>query len=205
VNTRRSELGVTMMELMVVVAIIGIVALVAAPNIIRFRDRYRLTRVANDYAMTVNLTRSQAISWNREMRIVHYPDSDPEGAPANSICAWDVQTKDASDNWETIPLDDLPGYPSGYTQHGYHNYHEEASPLYVPYISMTNANSVDQGDFYIYTTRGTLSQTGSSAFTANDDCWAIVEFRNKNATRAGRIQVCIGQSGIATLHSNANW
>ncbi len=216
-DTVRSDSGVTLLELAIVVAIVGIVAMIAVPNISSFTNKYRLTRVANDYAMSVNLARSQAIAFNRQMRVVHlHPDANPGDGSRTNYCAWDIQARyvddDGSVYWETIPDDGVDGPDTNYSQAGYYdydNYLGNESPDYVRYISMEESDSLVHGHCFEFTTRGTVtSGTGDCAgFSAEDgECFVRVGFRNKTASDKGRIQVCVGNpSGITTLHSNHTW
>jgi len=203
VNTVRRESGVTLLEVVIVISIVGIVALIATPNIIHFRDTYRLKRVVNDYVMTVNLTRSQAIAWNRSMRIYHYPDTSIIGDPINTRCIWSVKTRlDDNTTYETIPVD---GTDEVSGQEGFYDISNDTSNRHVPAISMTTNNGVDNGDYFQISTRGTIDSGYSSSFTQHGNCFAVVDFRNENNNDMSRMQVCIGSSGIATLHSNADW
>lgn len=216
-DTARSDSGVTLLELAIVVAIVGIVAMIAVPNLSRFTNKYRLTRVANDYAMSVNLARSQAIAFNRQMRVVHVnPDSNPGDGSRTNRCAWDIQARYIDDDgnayWETIPADGVDGPDDNYSQAGYYdydNYLGEDSPQYVPNISMEASDTLVDGHCFEFTTRGSVTNGTSdcTGFSSEDvDCWVRVAFRNKAASDAGRIQVCVGNpSGITTLHSDANW
>ena len=198
-KSMRSESGVTLLEVIIVISLIGILAAIAAPNILRFRDTYRLKRVVNDYVMSVNLTRSQAISWNNNMRLYHYPDSSISGDAADTRCIWSVKAQLDDGTYETIPVD---GFDEVAGQSGFYNYSTDSSNLYVPYISMTTDHGVDEGDFFQFSTRGNLESGFSSAFTAEGDCFAVVVFRNENNNELSRTQVCIGSSGIATLMSD---
>ena len=200
-NTVRSESGVTLLEVVIVISLVGILAALAAPNIIAFRDTYRLRRVVNDYVMTVNLTRSQAIAWNNTLRVYHYPDPSIDGDASDTRCIWSVKVKLADGTYETIPAD---GIDEAAGQSGFYNYSTDTSSLYVPGISMTGDHSVDEGDFFQFSTRGTLDSGYSSTFSAEGDCFAVVVFRNQNNNELSRTQVCIGNSGIATTMSDEN-
>lgn len=229
-DTVRSDSGVTLLELMIVVAIVGILALIAAPNIAAFTNKYRLTRVANDYAMSVNLARSQAIAFNRPMRVVHVnTDSAPGDGSRTNKCTWDIKARcvdptDGSISWNTIPCDytndgDLDGDGTGDGEFeaspnsGYYDYDNDPTEAtaYVPNISMeATAGHVVNGSCFEFTTRGSITSSPDSADCASSaqsgQCWMTVAFRNKAASNAGRIQVCVGNpSGITTLHSNENW
>lgn len=217
VDTVRSDSGVTLLELAIVVSIVGIIALIAVPNLSAFTNKYRLTRVANDYAMSVNLARSQAIAFNRQMRVVHVSlDDDPGDKSRTNRCAWDIQARfideDGNAFWETIPEDGVDGPDDNYSQAGYYdydNYLGEDSPDYVPNISMESSATLVDGYCFEFTTRGSVTSGTSdcAGFGSEDaECWVRVAFRNKAASDAGRIQVCVGNpSGITTIHSNNTW
>jgi len=220
VDTVRSDSGVTLLELAVVIAIVGILAVIAGPNISAFSGKYRLTRVANDYAMTVNLARSQAIAFNRQMRVVHVaPDTNPGDSSRTNFCTWDIKARcwDADTEayvWETIPCDDNhnDGENEGSPKSGYYDYDNSPSGesnKFAKNISMEASGTLTDGYCYEFTTRGTVT-SGTDACSAYGDedaeCYVRVAFRNKMASSAGRIQVCVGNpSGITTLHSDATW
>jgi prepilin-type N-terminal cleavage/methylation domain-containing protein len=59
---KRREKGVTLIELVVVMAIIGIMALFMAPAIGEWVDNYRIRQAARDIASTLQLAKMQAVS-----------------------------------------------------------------------------------------------------------------------------------------------
>ena len=58
----RTQKGVTLIELAVVMAIVGIMALFMAPAIGEWLDNYRIRQTARDIASTLQLAKMQAIS-----------------------------------------------------------------------------------------------------------------------------------------------
>jgi prepilin-type N-terminal cleavage/methylation domain-containing protein len=60
----------TLVELMVVIAIIGIIALIAAPNLVTGLPKYRIKRAARDITSKIRAARSEAIktSSNRTIK-----------------------------------------------------------------------------------------------------------------------------------------
>ncbi len=199
-RTIRSNSAFTLLELIVVVAIVGIVAMLATPSLARMRDKYRLMNVANAYAMSVNLTRIQAISENRVLRIYHHPDTaHADGDARNTVCWWDIQAYDDDNGvWETIPLDGFSG-PPNYNQTGLYDFSTPGSPKHIPYISMeSDVGGITDGTYISYSTRGTVNPD-ESAFSPN--CYKYVGFRNKANNNLSVAHVCITASGIANLQS----
>ena len=62
--------GLTIIELVVVMCILGIMVLIAIPNIGRWLPRYRLRSAARDVASNMQLARLGAIKDNREWAII---------------------------------------------------------------------------------------------------------------------------------------
>jgi len=67
--------GFTLIEMMVVLAIIGLVLGLIVPNIGRGAGHYALVATARDIAATLRLTRERAISTNRPIRFVAATDT----------------------------------------------------------------------------------------------------------------------------------
>ncbi|MDP7113781.1 MAG: prepilin-type N-terminal cleavage/methylation domain-containing protein [Myxococcota bacterium] len=204
----RNDRAFTMIELAVVLAVVAVLAAIAAPSMARFRDKYRLRRVSNDYMTTVNLTRIQTISENRALRIYHYVDANHDDGGSSTTCIWDVraETSPNSGEWETIPLDGYDGYPNKFGQTGFYSYSDDTSPDYVPHISIMDGGEVDNGTWFEFNTKGYIGSYSGNAYNGDDQsgvgCLKRIGFRNKGNNKLSQVQVCIGTSGIATLQSS---
>jgi prepilin-type N-terminal cleavage/methylation domain-containing protein len=65
----KREKGVTLIELAVVMAIVGIMALFMAPAIGEWVDNYRIKQAARDIASTLQLAKMQAISTHTQYSV----------------------------------------------------------------------------------------------------------------------------------------
>lgn len=65
----RGESGFSFVELVVVVALLGMVVLVGMPAMQDWLERYRVRTAAQNLAATIQLQRMRAVSRNREFRI----------------------------------------------------------------------------------------------------------------------------------------
>ena len=83
-----ADTGVTLIELLTVIAIVGILMIVGIPEINRFSSSYRARSSATDLLQNMRLARSLAIKENRQYLIVFHinegnyeigPDADRNG------------------------------------------------------------------------------------------------------------------------------
>ena len=68
--TDKAEKGITLIELLVAIAIVGILAVLVAPEIGRFRSNYNARSCATDLIQYMRVARAMAIKENREYLIV---------------------------------------------------------------------------------------------------------------------------------------
>ncbi|MEW6003239.1 MAG: prepilin-type N-terminal cleavage/methylation domain-containing protein [Nitrospirota bacterium] len=66
----RNQKGITLVELIIVIAIIGILALIGIPEINRFSSDYRVRSCATDLIQNMRVARAMAMKENREYLIV---------------------------------------------------------------------------------------------------------------------------------------
>jgi len=87
----RRQRGFTLLELMMAIAVIGILAAVAVPSFITFRLNSRMTSAANDLLTDLNAARSEAIKRQRPVAFCGStnPDDDEPDCDA-AVTGWVV-------------------------------------------------------------------------------------------------------------------
>jgi type IV fimbrial biogenesis protein FimT len=89
----KNQLGVTLVELMVVVAILGTIGILAAPNLATFFDRNRASSTANELLSSLALARAEAI--RRGQRTIVKPNVSGDWSKGWKVFV-DVGTADCS-------------------------------------------------------------------------------------------------------------
>ncbi len=109
--------GLTIIELVVVMCILGVMVLIAIPNIGRWLPRYRLRSAARNVASNMQLARLGSIKDNREWALLF---------DVNSQSYQIISNKGADGNWGTpddieervVNLSDYPNVRFGDSGHG---------------------------------------------------------------------------------------
>ena len=102
---RRRVRGVTLTEVMVVVAIVAILAMLAAPNFSAMIERNRINSAANEMLMALQLARSEAIRLNRTATLCPSTDGTTcTNNPAGWESGWIVfHDRDGDGNFDQGP------------------------------------------------------------------------------------------------------
>jgi prepilin-type N-terminal cleavage/methylation domain-containing protein len=102
--------GFTLAELMITVAVIGILGLVTVPGILAGVPAYRVNNATKALATELNLARMRAVARNRVHHVAFYPateeikvweDEDEDWATANTL----VKTVDVSTTFPNVSVD----------------------------------------------------------------------------------------------------
>ena len=110
---KRPEHGFTLVELMVVVALIGVLSAVAIPSFLNYQAR---SRRAEAYANLASIARAQksfqATKGSFHDSLLPYPDPTPYGGLGSSTMLWDADSENA--------FDQLGWAPEGQVYYSYH-------------------------------------------------------------------------------------
>ncbi len=191
-HTRR---GVTLVEIAIVVALIGILAAIGAGMMNELMPSWRTRRAARDFAAHASQARAMAIADNVQYRVyVEETDPDPASGTTNIGVYW-VQKGDLaahSTAWDTLPVD-MSG-SDALTGEGYVNIQQDAQDS-LPWVSIEALPAVLAGedswtDSIIFNPRGMLDNPASD-FTcdingdSSSDGYICVKFVNNKAAAVG--------------------
>lgn len=105
----RDKQGFTLIEMSLVIAIIGVLAIIAVPNMGAMLPQYRLNRTVREFADHIQLARMSAIAQNRQYRIclVEKDAAPTTGNQTSNAGHYTIQAGNASTNsssWDTLPI-----------------------------------------------------------------------------------------------------
>ncbi len=72
----RNQSGFTLIEALIVVALVAIMLAIGIPSFVSFMSRYRLTATSNDFLSGITLTRNEAIKRGRRVDMVPVSGND---------------------------------------------------------------------------------------------------------------------------------
>jgi len=208
----RARRGVTLVEIAIVVALIGILAAIGAGMMTELMPSWRTRRAAREFAAQASQARSMAIADNVQYRIwLEETDPDPTTSATNHGIYW-VQKGDLaahSTAWNTLPVemtgvDDLQG-------EGYVNIQKDAEDS-LPWVSIealpdTLAGTDSWTDSIIFNPRGMLDNPASDYDCdingdSSADGYICVTFVNQKAALSGKTDewiVAISRAGAVRL------
>lgn len=154
---RSAQKGFTLIELMIVVAIIGILAAVAIPKFLEYMNKSKATEAE------VNLNAIEKAASAHYQENAEYPQTDAVATPAAGCCAGPGRrcAVDPTD-WNGVPGWDALGFAIDKPFRFQYAYDAQAQGLFV--ATATGDLDCDATDFSTYSLRGEVLN-GSEQYT----------------------------------------
>ena len=103
--TRRHSRGYALTELLVVLAMIGVITLVSVPALMQLMPQYRMRSAASEIAATLRMVRQDALATRRPWKVSF--DASNEQYSIWRLSSPTADVKQAA-NWDKIGLDNRP-------------------------------------------------------------------------------------------------
>ncbi len=211
----RTRRGVTLVEIAIVIAVIGVLAAIGAGMLQQTIPAWRTRRAALDFAASVNQARAMAIADNVQYRIALVTtDGDPTTGEDNYGEYWVQKGDDAtmSTAWDTLPVE-MTG-TDAINGEGYVNIARGEQDA-LAWVSLETPDNAISGvgtwsDSLVFNPRGQLDNPAADFACdingdGSGDGYLCVTFVNKKAATTGgddRWTVVISRAGMARLQHN---
>lgn len=199
-NRRNSSSGVTLIELAVVIALVGVLAMIAVPNLGKMLPQYRLNRTVRELSDHVQTARLLAVSQNRQYRICMITkDAAPTtGDLRSNKGRYLIQAGDLSSNssvWDTLPIG--TGSAEGDIAYDFTSSKGYYSGVSISGWTTLGGSGTGNTDCIVFSPRGWIENPSDDFSNAG---YIHIYFRNKaaNPTNDSRT-VLISRGGMTRI------
>ncbi|MEN9787755.1 MAG: hypothetical protein RLZZ299_3019 [Pseudomonadota bacterium] len=201
---RRTRAGVTLVEIMIVVAIMGILAGLSAPMFGKSIPRWRCRRAAKEFAANVALAREIAIAQNVEVRL-RMDVADPNLADQISYGAYSIAVGNrtvGSTSWDILPVEPEGSTTDQTTDQGTFDISHDAQNA-LKYVSLepwSTLRGTSTGNDIVFNARGWVT---NPAGDFNSNGYIAITFRDVRIGGSGqRWTVRINRAGTTDMVSS---